>query len=397
MHMVSGVGAAAFLCGARSQMLTGPGRLVPTIEAGIWRDERQGLLVVADGGLAMDLFTDPRWSRAAAVHGPGAHPQLGPALFTGLDPPCHTLLRGLVARAFTPRAVQQFQPVVVQRAEELATALRATCWTADLLWSFCYPFAFDVHCEFLGIPDCARRALHHVWWASLWSTGDEAERQRTARALRHVLAELLSPLGRIPLTRVFADLRATQRRGQHSNADVLDVAQTLMGDGIWLAAAQITQTVASLLVRHGELPPDQATLRRAADATPRTTPAITLAMPRAAVSPLHLGSLPIAPGQQATVAIGLANRTSAVQGQAATSSGAEGINWDLTFGHGPHYCLGASLLTLELHTALTVLAATLPHLAMAVPARTVSWFATPTVRGLRNLPVTWTSGRQPPP
>ncbi|MEU8888064.1 hypothetical protein [Streptomyces sp. NPDC048442] len=236
MHMGSGVGATGFLSGARTRMLTGPDRLVPTCEAGIWRDERRGLLVVADGGLAMDLFTGPRWSRAAAVHGPGTYPNGGSALFTGLDPPRHIRLRGPVARAFTPRAVQQFQPAVVRRAEDLASALHTTGRTADLLWSFCCPFAFGVHCDFLGIPDCAGL--------------------RTPDPAPGVVG--LSPLGRIPLLRVFADLRAAQRRGRHSDAEALDVAQPLRGDGIWLAAAQITRTVASLLVRHGELPPGRA-------------------------------------------------------------------------------------------------------------------------------------------
>ncbi|MGW7081482.1 hypothetical protein [Streptomyces sp. NPDC054866] len=394
MRTVNGVGAADFLYGARPQMLTGPGYLLPTGTAGIWRDEQQDLLVVADGGHAVDLFTDPRWSRAAAVRSPGKHPNRGSTVFTGLDPPCHTRLRGMVARAFTPSAVQQWQPAIARRAEELVATLRSSCRTVDLLWSFCLPFAFGVHCEFLGIPNCARRPLHRVWWASLWSADDEAERRRTACAVRRVLADLLNPRDRTSLTGVFAGLRAALRCGRHSDTDVLDVAQTLVGDGAWLAASQIAQTVASLLIRFGELPPDQATLRRAAEGSPRSTPAITLAMPRTAVAPLRLGSLRIAPGQRATVAIGLANRASAVRDQAVISPGSGEIDRDLTFGHGPHYCLGASLLAMELHTALTALATALPGLAMAASERTLPWFATPTVRGLRHLPVTWACGRQ---
>ena len=61
----------------------------------------------------------------------------------------------------------------------------------------------------------------------------------------------------------------------------------------------------------------------------------------------------------------------------------------LAFGHGSHYCLGAPLARLEGQIAFTTLLRRLPNLALAVPPDKLVWRATPTVRGLQALPVSF--------
>ena len=60
----------------------------------------------------------------------------------------------------------------------------------------------------------------------------------------------------------------------------------------------------------------------------------------------------------------------------------------LTFGSGIHYCLGASLARAELQEALPLIAARMPHLELAGPARYK--VATAGIYGPDSLPVTFT-------
>ena len=62
-------------------------------------------------------------------------------------------------------------------------------------------------------------------------------------------------------------------------------------------------------------------------------------------------------------------------------------NQHLGFGHGPHYCLGASLARMEVEIGLGSLLRRFPRLALAVPEDELRWRNSFRSRGLRSLPV----------
>ena len=61
----------------------------------------------------------------------------------------------------------------------------------------------------------------------------------------------------------------------------------------------------------------------------------------------------------------------------------------LTFGHGPHHCIGAALARLELEVGLGTLFRRFPTLRLAVPLDEVPWVYRVTTAGPAVLPVTW--------
>jgi cytochrome P450 len=61
--------------------------------------------------------------------------------------------------------------------------------------------------------------------------------------------------------------------------------------------------------------------------------------------------------------------------------------FQLGFGHGSHYCLGAHLARVELQVALETLLARFPNLRLAVPAAEVPWKDGSAVWGLEALPL----------
>ena len=64
-------------------------------------------------------------------------------------------------------------------------------------------------------------------------------------------------------------------------------------------------------------------------------------------------------------------------------------NQHLAFGKGIHTCLGAPLARLEGQIALQTLLQRLPHLRLIGEYEQVTWTATPILRGLTSLPVTF--------
>jgi cytochrome P450 len=59
----------------------------------------------------------------------------------------------------------------------------------------------------------------------------------------------------------------------------------------------------------------------------------------------------------------------------------------VSFGRGPHYCVGANLARMEMQEALTALTERLPDLELAIPADEIPWTDASLVRRPVCLPV----------
>ena len=62
-------------------------------------------------------------------------------------------------------------------------------------------------------------------------------------------------------------------------------------------------------------------------------------------------------------------------------------NRHLSFGAGPHFCLGATLARMEASIAIASLLARYPKLRLAISPRKLAWQKGLTFRGLRTLPL----------
>jgi len=99
----------------------------------------------------------------------------------------------------------------------------------------------------------------------------------------------------------------------------------------------------------------------------------------------EVGGVKITAEQQVLVIIGSANRDPTRFPEPDRLDIARGDSEHLSFGGGPHYCLGANLARLEGRIAIGALIAALPGLRLAPEAP--EWRETLTLRGLKTLPV----------
>jgi hypothetical protein len=112
---------------------------------------------------------------------------------------------------------------------------------------------------------------------------------------------------------------------------------------------------------------------------------VTNAIRRFPAEDVKVGETVIPAGDIVYLAISAANRDA---GTATRNTGNGAADAHVSFGHGPHYCLGAPLARLETRIALWTLFHRLPDLALAVPPSDLSWKSDHRQHALRALPVT---------
>jgi cytochrome P450 len=108
---------------------------------------------------------------------------------------------------------------------------------------------------------------------------------------------------------------------------------------------------------------------------------------RIALEDIELGGVVIPAGSRVMLSLLAANRDPEGRPDPDTLDPERIEGGHLTFGLGPHYCLGAPLARIELTVALSTLLCRCPDLTLAVPAAELPWEGSHLHRGLSALPV----------
>jgi cytochrome P450 len=353
------------------------------------------LVVGYDAGRA--VLSDPRlskrWENAAASF---TLPTVaaGPHML-GSDPPDHGRLRRLVAREFTARRVEQLAPRIQQVTDELLDAMLASpTGRADLVEALSLPLPMSVISELLGVP-MLDRAGFHGWTTTIISDPDPGTRAAAAGSVIGYLDELLAAKRRQP----GQDLMSALIRTADEDGDRLS-ADELRGTAWLLLVAGYETTVN--LISNGFLAlathPDQRAALRAEPALmdnaveemlrydgPVETPTF-----RFATEPIEIGETVIPRGELVLVALADADRDPARFPDPGRFDIRRAAQGHLAFGHGIHYCLGASLARLETRIAIGTLLRRCPGLVLDARPAELMWRHGMLMRGPRKLPIRFT-------
>lgn len=308
------------------------------------------------------------------------------------DRPRHRELRNLMLRAFSPRVLGEVVERVNRRADELIRQVTQV-GTFDFAAEVAEHIPMSTICDLLSIPQADRPDL--LRWNKSALSSDEADVDRYA-ALE----------ARNEILRYFTDL-ATHRRN-HPGDDVVSMIATATVGGDLLPIDDVALNCYSLIlggdessrvsaicavkafadfpdqwraVRDGEVAVDFAVeevLRWA-------TPAFHFA--RTAAADLELGGQRIRAGDIVSLWNISANFDERVFDLPRRFRVARYPNKHISFGHGPHFCLGAYLGRAELRALITALAGAVSGIELAgTPRRIYSNF----LNGYSTLPVTFT-------
>lgn len=114
-----------------------------------------------------------------------------------------------------------------------------------------------------------------------------------------------------------------------------------------------------------------------------------LGLLRYAHSDVEIGGVTIGRGDALILSINAANRDAGVFDDAETFDPDRSERGHIGFGHGPHFCIGASLARTELRAVFATLARRLPELRSAVGMDELDIRTDHITGGVRSLPVTW--------
>jgi cytochrome P450 len=321
------------------------------------------------------VYTDPRFSRTMA-QAPSAPkfvstaPQT-PVSITCLDPPEHTRLRKLIARAFQPRRIEALRPRVRGFAEQLLDELAVGPQPADLVTQYAQPLSIAVICDILGVPYEDRERFRTWGETAVNVTEYGSERVKWARAqLDGYISGLIAEKRANPEDDLLSVLTAVRdgSADRLSEDELLDLGVGLLLAGYETTARQLACSVLVLLkhpLQLSELMRRPETLGAAVEELLRYVPLTTVNFIRVAREDVVLGGVLVKAGEAVIPAIVSANRDDAVFADPHCLDLARTENPHLAFGHGPHFCVGANLARLELEVAIGTLFRRFPHLKLA--------------------------------
>ncbi|MFF5472278.1 cytochrome P450 [Streptomyces achromogenes] len=309
-----------------------------------------------------------------------------------LEPPDHTRIRRLVAKAFTPRTVERLAPYVHGLADELVAAL-ADNGGGDLLTDLAEPLPVAVIAELLGIP-AADRPLLRPWSADICGMYELNPSEETAaRAVRAsvefsgYLRELIAARRAEPGEDLVSALIAAHDEGDRlTEQELVSTAVLLLNAG---HEATVNATVNGwyALFRHpgqlAALRADHSLVPSAVEELLRYDTPLQL-FERWVLDDIEIDGTTIPRGAEVALLFGSANHDPAVFDGPGRLDLTRAQNPHISFGAGIHYCVGAPLARIELAASLSALLERAPTLALAAePERRPNFV----MRGLRGLRV----------
>lgn len=344
------------------------------------------------------VLGDPRFSRAAANGRDEPRSRLhqgSPDSLLHHDPPEHSRLRRLVAKAFTARRVEALRPRTQQIADDLLDRMLAQGPPANLVEDFALPLPITVICELLGVP-LDDRVDFRLWSDAFLSTTRFTPEQVTEYVgrMRDYMARLIAEHRKAPQDDLLSALiTARDEQDRLSEGELLVMAEGILVAGHETTAAQIPNFVYALLTH----PESLSAVRADTGLIPRAVEELMRYVPlgggagsaRYALEDVELGGVTVRAGEPVVVALQSANRDESVYTRPDTLDLHRQEASHIGFGHGPHHCLGAQLARMELQVALGTLLGRLPGLRFAGSEQDIVWRSGTATRGPARLLITW--------
>ncbi len=313
------------------------------------------------------------------------------------DPPVHPRLRGLIGRAFTPRMVEDERPVAARVVKALLDEA-PDGQPFEFMSHLAEPLPVIVVSDLLGLDDDERGPVR-AWAQALMRViagGDlPPEAYREGEVAKAAMLDFLRAYterhaGDTSKKVISILLEAEAQGDRLSLNELLSFTVFLYTAGSGPTAYMLGNAIAALLAHPVALDAvraDRSLVRRAIEESLRWDSA-TQVLLRFAREACEVGGRKIMKGDTVYVMVGAAHRDPAVFPQPDTFDIERPMTNAqlLSFGAGPHFCLGQPLAFVQGEVAINALLDRFPRLQVASGG--VERGGTFLLRGLRRLPLT---------
>ncbi len=319
-----------------------------------------------------------------------------------VDPPHHTHLRSLVNTAFTPKLIKGLLPKVERIARDLLDAACEGGEPFDAIRDFAFPLPIMVISDMLGFPASDRRLLKR--WSDEINAfmacpqpapGAAAAANGAIAELNQYARDLLVERRKNPQEDLITHLLHARHEGRElSEAEILSTCAMILFGG----HGTTTDLVGNGLIALLRNPEQLDIVRRDSDAIPTAVEEVlryegpVLFHLRIAAEDVSLRGKDIKRGDAVMLVLGAANRDPSVFEDANVFDVRRADNRHLAFGHGIHFCIGASLARLEGQVAIREIVRRFSRLELASHEE-LEWRSDGAFRGVRRLPLSFEKGR----
>jgi cytochrome P450 len=290
----------------------------------------------------------------------------------GLEGEDHTRIRRLVSRSFTPRAADAHRDFMRTLVAEL-TAAFSSKGECEFMSEFADHYPVQVIAHLMGVPRedhglFARwgDTLTHLLSLELFKY--RAEVEAAQEEMGGYLAALVAERRRSPRDDLVTELITARDGSDRLNDDEL---MSLLG-GLLFAGYDTTRNqlavAMTIFAEHGEywkaLAADPGVAPKAVDEVMRFAGVVSV-VPRVTTADIEVGEWLIPAGTMLSLSLVAANHDPAVYDDPDGFDPQAEREPHVSFGGGPHHCLGANLARAEMQEALPLLAAAMPQMRVA--------------------------------
>jgi cytochrome P450 len=301
----------------------------------------------------------------------------------------HMRLRKFMNNAFAMKRVRAMRPRVVELTERFIDEMGES-GEGDLMTALALPLPITITGDLMGVPDEDRTNFRH-WSDSMLGINTEIVREAGVSMLTF-LRELIAKKRVEPGDDVFSEwIHDTDAQGNH-----LDDHE-LIGQGFMVLLGGYDTTVGMIGGAMIALLSDREKLERLR-AEPQIFPSAVeellrlygtahTGVRRFATEDLSLGGADIKKGDVVLCSMGAADRDPRQFPDPDTVDFDRSTVSHIAFGQGPHYCPGSELGRMEISIAIEALLRRLPNLELTVPAASIAWRESYTIRVPKAIPI----------
>jgi hypothetical protein len=297
------------------------------------------------------------------------------------EPPKHTRLRSLVAKAFNRQKIEGMRPAVGRITDQLLESIDEKVKSDqpfDLIADYAEPLPVKIIADLLGFPESEEHLLR-PWSQAIVkmyevnpSAQHQSEAQIAAREFADYVRNLAESRKKTPTADLISDLASVEENGEKLNMhELVATCILLLNAGHEASVNAFGNGMVAALQR-----PDQVALLRN-DSRAITDTALEEFMrfdaplhmfERTATADTEIGGVSIKEGQKIAALIGSANRDESVFTAPESMDLTRDPNPHIGFGAGIHFCIGAPLARLEMSVSLPALWEKYPNMQLAEEA-----------------------------
>ncbi len=317
------------------------------------------------------------------------------ASLMGMQPANHAALKRLVVPSFSPKELQAFFPEVDQLAKEIVSDV-APAGGCEFVFDVASKLPVYTFCTLMGIPESLHQRVFELGNAAADTENPNRSTQTESAPMQlmTIAAELTQQKLKEPDNSMLSRLIHGEVEGQ--KLDQLSINMFFVT--LSIAGHETTRSTATHFVRLMNEHPDQYELLQsdidkylpnAIEEVLRFSPPV-IKFRRTATQDTDIGGYPIKQGDKIYLSYPAANRDPEVfDDPNKFDITRENANKHLSFGTGPHVCLGARLARYQLQALLREIVTQLPDLKPTGENEMLQsiWF-----NAIIKMPVKYTAG-----